>query len=45
MMTEGLLVGLFLWSVSQGDWPEAGVLAVRWVWMFYQARARETQIA
>jgi hypothetical protein len=36
-MSEGLLIALFVWSVAQGDWLEASVLALRWAFLLYRA--------
>jgi hypothetical protein len=35
-MSEAILVGVFLWSIAQGDGIEAVVLAIRWAWMLRQ---------
>jgi hypothetical protein len=35
-MSEGIIVGLFLWSVAQGDYVEALVLIGRWVYVGYR---------
>lgn len=35
-MSEGLLVAVFAWSITQGDGIEAVVLLIRWGFLLYR---------
>ncbi len=35
-MTEGFLAVLFVWALLDGDYAEAAVIALRWVFIAYR---------
>ena len=37
MLTEGFLAVLFVWAVIDGDYGEASVIVLRWVFLAYRA--------